>query len=430
MLKKNKDSIDEYFDLADFQVFEINLVSNKWKVTENINKVFGVPKDFIWNFDSFIGLIVVEQREEIKEKLENVIKNKENEYSLLFQIQRPIDAEKRWIASKAKVICENGRATKFIGANVDMTEYKGVEEQIKEKNDLMMTFLQVVPAFVFVKEYNGRAKGTYILCNEQVEDMMEMKKEDIIGKNDFQINSKEDALYFLKTDNECMSSGEAIRSDLVIKRENDESVYYDVSLSPYSNVKNEIIGVIGVGKDISSWKQKLKKIADLRKTAENYAYIDQLTKVKNRNYFNVYYDDIAEKYGNGEAFAVLIDIDFFKVINDTFGHIIGDEVLKEIGNSINKEISESELAIRYGGDEFLLFLEGKEDSDIEKRLELLCQIINENCKKNQLLLEQCMDDISASCGYFKISNSKLLEKAVVEADREMYKKKAKRKGGG
>jgi len=83
------------------------------------------------------------------------------------------------------------------------------------------------------------------------------------------------------------------------------------------------------------------------------AYIDNLTSLYNRNYLQDIYDTI-----NLDEFDIaLIDIDYFKKINDSYGHDVGDIVLKEVAITIKKSIRNKEdIVIRYGGEEFLLFL--------------------------------------------------------------------------
>lgn len=88
------------------------------------------------------------------------------------------------------------------------------------------------------------------------------------------------------------------------------------------------------------------------------SYTDGLTEVYNRHYLNIF---ISEKvhtyYKNNIPFTiVLFDIDYFKKINDTYGHNFGDEVLKEVAKFVSKNIRDDDIIIRYGGEEFLLFL--------------------------------------------------------------------------
>ena len=105
----------------------------------------------------------------------------------------------------------------------------------------------------------------------------------------------------------------------------------------------------------------------LQETTESYRaklYHDVLTGTYNRRY----YEDIASRIV-GPAGIALIDVDDFKICNDTYGHYAGDMALETAANAIRSCIRESDLLIRYGGDEFLLVLPGIPGDFLQTKLE-------------------------------------------------------------
>jgi two-component system cell cycle response regulator len=88
------------------------------------------------------------------------------------------------------------------------------------------------------------------------------------------------------------------------------------------------------------------------------AITDQLTGLHNRRYMSRHLDTLIENAGkSGKPIAFLIiDIDHFKSVNDTYGHDAGDEVLKEFANRISANIRGIDLACRYGGEEFVVVM--------------------------------------------------------------------------
>jgi two-component system cell cycle response regulator len=94
------------------------------------------------------------------------------------------------------------------------------------------------------------------------------------------------------------------------------------------------------------------------------AITDQLTGLHNRRYMGRHLDTLilsAEKSGKPLAFLIL-DIDYFKAVNDTYGHDIGDEVLREFASRIAANVRGIDLACRYGGEEFVVVMP---DTDLE-----------------------------------------------------------------
>ncbi|RLC46147.1 MAG: hypothetical protein DRH57_06635 [Candidatus Cloacimonadota bacterium] len=103
-------------------------------------------------------------------------------------------------------------------------------------------------------------------------------------------------------------------------------------------------------------KHHFREILESNKKLEKDSLTDKLTGLNNRRYM----DQILEEFFNlfsryGDNFSlIMIDIDHFKKINDTYGHQFGDKVLKSIADTISKNIRTSDIAIRYGGEEFIV----------------------------------------------------------------------------
>ena len=98
----------------------------------------------------------------------------------------------------------------------------------------------------------------------------------------------------------------------------------------------------------------LLNITNNIKNIKKQMFIDSLTKVYNRLFLEKKLESIFRLYD--QKSIAMIDIDFFKKINDTYGHQIGDEILKHFAKIIESSVRKSDYIIRYGGEEFLLFL--------------------------------------------------------------------------
>ena len=159
----------------------------------------------------------------------------------------------------------------------------------------------------------------------------------------------------------------------------------DHSFFLYTSVNFQKLIVVGLGIAASilligrlQWQfehanmEKMQAEAEekLQETTESYRaklYHDALTGTYNRRY----YEDIASRIV-GPAGVALLDVDDFKICNDTYGHYAGDMALKTAAKAIQSCIRESDLLIRYGGDEFLLVLPGIPGDFLQTKLEQIC----------------------------------------------------------
>jgi diguanylate cyclase (GGDEF)-like protein len=94
-----------------------------------------------------------------------------------------------------------------------------------------------------------------------------------------------------------------------------------------------------------------------QQAAEEEARTDQLTRLPNRRHFDEYCTLLASRRRHSDRVAILaVDVDHFKRLNDLYGHQVGDQVLRAIGNAIQLSVREDDLPARYGGEEFMVLL--------------------------------------------------------------------------
>ena len=105
-------------------------------------------------------------------------------------------------------------------------------------------------------------------------------------------------------------------------------------------------------------KQAHDRIRKLQITLEQMVVSDPLTGLHNRRYLmDRLLQEMTRSDRHGEPLALaMIDLDAFKPINDQFGHVLGDKVLRAVGSAISKSVRVSDIAARYGGDEFAVIL--------------------------------------------------------------------------
>ncbi len=151
------------------------------------------------------------------------------------------------------------------------------------------------------------------------------------------------------------------------------------------------------------------------------AYKDSLTGLFNRTYLEEIYDQINLK----NYHIALLDIDYFKNINDTFGHEAGDKVLKEVAKILMKNTRKFEdIVIRYGGEEFLIFIRKSPRRFNYQSLNIIERIWEEIQKTNIKIDNEHTINITASIGLnVSTSNEKFISEAIKKADVALYRAK-------
>lgn len=165
------------------------------------------------------------------------------------------------------------------------------------------------------------------------------------------------------------------------------------------NEDTVVIGFSEMNREISERHQQL--------------YSDSLTQVRNRKYYDDY---LAAKVCNA---LVLADIDLFKSINDTKGHLCGDEALLAVATVLHSSVRSGDEVVRYGGDEFLIAFSGITRDGLKNRME-------EIRKKIEGIKLSNYPDIQLSMSFGAVYGNGTVKEMLPNADKLLYEAKAKR----
>jgi len=160
------------------------------------------------------------------------------------------------------------------------------------------------------------------------------------------------------------------------------------------------------------------KLRSLQQALEHQAITDYLTGCCNRRYFmHQASRELSYHHRHQRSLALLMfDIDHFKRVNDTYGHLIGDLVLQETANVVQQSLRKTDIFARFGGEEFIILLP-------ETETDMAMAIAERTRKILQLKIPNSMDKITVSIGVAlnKIDDS--LEQLLLNVDNALYKAK-------
>lgn len=207
------------------------------------------------------------------------------------------------------------------------------------------------PAFMI----NERGRITKI--NDAAEKIYGYRKEEIMGLDYKIFLPPEEAVKSQKVINQVLK-GTAQKQETKIYHKSGYEIDVEFNAIPIV-VANKVVGVVGFIKDISEEKRSKKSLENANKHLKEISELDGLIGIKNRGFFE---KEIKEQWDNAlmdgrNLSLILLDVDFFKTYNDTYGHIIGDKCLKQVTEAVSKAIRKDwDTLCRYGGEEFIVIL--------------------------------------------------------------------------
>lgn len=239
--------------------------------------------------------------------------------------------------------------------------------------------------------------------------------ESVIGKNPKVLKSGIHDKHFYQKIWDHLSLKGYWQGEITNRKKNGEIYIEWLSINTIKNAQGQIENFIGVFSDVTHQ----------RKDAHNQAYLathDPLTGLSNRLLFN---DRLEHAINHAERFGkciglIFCDLDNFKPINDTYGHSVGDEILKSVGNYLKETLRKEDTICRFGGDEFVILLEDLNSFDyLDEILRRINAIINTPC-----IIDGNAITIGMSIGASIYPDDGMNPEALVKAaDMAMYRAK-------
>lgn len=230
---------------------------------------------------------------------------------------------------------------KVISANKQIEK---INLDLNRKQALLQSLVDSIPDLIFYKNIDS----VYLGCNKAFEAFSGKLRDEIIGQTDFNLFDGQEAELFRKMDIEMMNTKSPRRCDEVVFFPDEKKVFYETLKSPYYDTYGNLLGIIGISRDISERKQREARIQYL-------SCHDPLTGVYNRAYLQEK-QKLLDNAANLPLSIIIGDVNGMKLINDAFGPAEGDRLLIVIADILTKCSGQNEIVARIGGDEFAVLL--------------------------------------------------------------------------
>lgn len=281
----------------------------------------------------------------------------------------------------------------------DSMSYQDVERMLKD-----------LPSNIYLKDTECR----YVFCTHYWHHLDRSADPNwtIRGKTDVEIRKdKENAAEAMKSDMNVIKTGKGTSYTIEINTDGVQE-YFEVIKEPYRNEQGKITGIIGLINQVTEYEQMKRKLQEIVRT-------DELTGLFSRYYFDEYLHNIQKK----ELFPICVisaDCDGLKKINDTYGHLVGDEYIRMTSLLFRMVIPENGAVFRTGGDEFIILLPSTSEKTAQGYMDQM--------REKEKLFQIRGQKLSVSLGMSSIkSSADSAAECIATSDMNMYTEKRRKK---
>lgn len=261
-----------------------------------------------------------------------------------------------WIETYKAPVVVDGQVVGTVGYARDITEQKELVSTISEKDLKFATLLKSLPLSII--QYDTNCRRLFINAveggtkkNQAMQSLLGKTPMELWDSNIINITAEEYQSKLMHV----LYHGESQTLEMHCVS-GDKTLVNMVHLLPEFDEHYQVVGALAIANDVT-------EISKYRHDLEYMAYHDTLTSLPNRGLLNERLQSSAEE---GHRFGLMfMDLDLFKSINDTLGHVVGDELLVDVAKRIKASVRSDDVVARIGGDEFaILVTDLKDDSDL------------------------------------------------------------------
>lgn len=178
-------------------------------------------------------------------------------------------------------------------------------------------------------------------------------------------------------------------------------------------------------KEVAATRDEMQQLRGQMGALQSLAQTDPLTRLRNRRGFEMAVAEYAMGHGaNLAGCSVMIaDIDYFKRVNDSYGHLVGDQVIRALAQVLQNCVKGRDIAARWGGEEFIVLLPETPGEGAVMLAEQLRTAFGKTRIKRGGKQQELNDSVTISIGVAQIGSGELLEQAVDRADSALYQAK-------
>jgi diguanylate cyclase (GGDEF)-like protein/PAS domain S-box-containing protein len=251
-----------------------------------------------------------------------------------------------------------GEVVGILGTARDVTEKQKLEEEIRIRERAYRSLAEHSPDCLVRYDIEGRRIYMNRAMQEMFLDCFVTDEHGVMTPAYPIPGVSEDYRPISELALDVLATGRPVTVERLLRGRAGHDLTHEIRLVPEFDVTGKIESVLGIGRDITEQKSAERQLKAKERELEALAYSDHLTGLANRAAFRAELSRRMRMLGetSGKLALLIIDIDRFKSINDTLGHMFGDELLVEFARRLRDTVDSAATVARLGGDEFVVIL--------------------------------------------------------------------------
>lgn len=281
---------------------------------------------------------------------------------------------------------------------------------LAQQKNILQTVLDAIPVPIFYKDEFHVYRG----CNQTFSEFIGVPKDNIVNHSVYDIAPKELADVYYEADRALLATGGTQIYEAAVKNAKGEQFEIEFNKAVFFKENGEKGGQVGAMLDITERNRLMRQLDQASRT-------DPLTGVGNRREFNLAVSIALQKAQqmNHCTSLLTIDIDYFKSINDRFGHSCGDEALKFLVGCIEQSIPNDARVFRIGGEEFYVLLPHLELAQAKQ----VAEHVRQHIPDQVIMLKGEAVQMTVSIGVIQLASESMLEESFKRVDQALYEAK-------
>ncbi|HZW26539.1 MAG TPA: EAL domain-containing protein [Gallionella sp.] len=410
-MQHSRDLLNEAQHLGQLGSWELDLASGELRWSDEIYRIFELdPAKFEPSYENFLNVIHPDDRDKVNQAYSRSLVDRQP-YDVVHRLLLQ-DGRIKWVREHCTSdFDEAGKPLRSVGAVQDITEQKRADEQLR----IAAATFETHEAIMITD-----ANANILRVNHAFEETTGYRAEEVLGKNPRILSSGRQDKEFYAGMWKLLKENGNWTGEMWDRRKSGQVYPKWLTITAVKNAQGETTEYVAIFSDITARKQAEEEI-------RNLAFYDALTQLPNRRLLQDRLRLALPASARSQSYGALLflDMDRFKVLNDTLGHDYGDLMLIEVAERIRHCVREADTVARLGGDEFVVLVEelGSEAEEASQRVAMIAEKIRTALAQPY----QLRDSVHRSSPSIGVSlyrgSAEPVEVLLKQADMAMYQAK-------